>query len=98
MPNTPGAIVYSLGGLRDDRETFCNYFGSGDFAGGNRSALFLSRFPNGPNGLSVRQCRGKLAPRASTAAAVADRTPRAGSRVLPVGHLHTVGAAPTQRR
>jgi hypothetical protein len=31
MPNTPGRIVYSLGGLRDDSETFCNYFGQGSF-------------------------------------------------------------------
>lgn len=31
MPNTPGMIVYSLGGLRDDSEMFCRYFGSGDF-------------------------------------------------------------------
>lgn len=29
--------------------------------------------------------------------AVADRTPRAGSSVRPVGQLHTLGAAPTQR-
>lgn len=31
MPNTPGHIVYSLGGLRDDREMFRSYFGRGDF-------------------------------------------------------------------
>jgi hypothetical protein len=31
MPNTPGMIVYSLGGLRDDSDMFRRYFGSGDF-------------------------------------------------------------------
>jgi hypothetical protein len=31
MPNTPSKIVYSLGGLRDDRDSFRGYFGSGDF-------------------------------------------------------------------
>jgi hypothetical protein len=31
MPNTPGCIVYSLGGLRDDSEVFRSYFGGGDF-------------------------------------------------------------------
>jgi len=31
MPDTPGAIVYSLGGLRDDTQAFRNYFGSGAF-------------------------------------------------------------------
>ena len=31
MPNTPGMIVYSLGGLRDDTEMFRQYFGSGNF-------------------------------------------------------------------
>ena len=31
MPNTPGRIVYSLGGLRDDSEAFCSYFGQGSF-------------------------------------------------------------------
>lgn len=32
MPDSPGKIVYSLGGLRDDRDLFRSYFGSGDFA------------------------------------------------------------------
>lgn len=31
MPNTPGKIVYSLGGLRDDSEMFHRYFGGGAF-------------------------------------------------------------------
>lgn len=31
MPNTPGQIVYALGGLRDDSQMFRSYFGSGDF-------------------------------------------------------------------
>ena len=31
MPNTPGHIVYSLGGLRDDSQVFRSYFGCGDF-------------------------------------------------------------------
>jgi hypothetical protein len=31
MPNTPGMIVYSLGGLRDDSDIFRGYFGGGDF-------------------------------------------------------------------
>jgi len=31
MPNTPGKIVYSLGGLRDDSQMFGDYFGRGDF-------------------------------------------------------------------
>jgi hypothetical protein len=31
MPNTPGAIVYSLGGLRDDTRAFRDYFGGGAF-------------------------------------------------------------------
>ena len=31
MPDTPGQIVYSLGGLRDDSQMFRSYFGSGDF-------------------------------------------------------------------
>jgi hypothetical protein len=31
MPNTPGQIVYSLGGLRDDSQMFRAYFGRGDF-------------------------------------------------------------------
>ena len=31
MPNTPGHIVYSLGGLRDDSQMFRSYFGCGDF-------------------------------------------------------------------
>jgi hypothetical protein len=31
MPNTPGMIVYSLGGLRDDSEMFRLYFGGRDF-------------------------------------------------------------------
>lgn len=31
LPNTPGKIVYSLGGLRDDSQMFCAYFGRGDF-------------------------------------------------------------------
>jgi hypothetical protein len=31
MPNTPGRIVYSLGGLRDDSKEFRSYFGGGDF-------------------------------------------------------------------
>ena len=31
MPNTPGHIVYSLGGLRDDSQMFRSYFGRGDF-------------------------------------------------------------------
>jgi hypothetical protein len=31
LPNAPGMIVYSLGGLRDDTEMFRQYFGSGDF-------------------------------------------------------------------
>jgi hypothetical protein len=31
MPNTPGKIVYSLGGLRDDSQMFQAYFGRGKF-------------------------------------------------------------------
>lgn len=32
MPNTPGMIVYSVGGLRDDSDMFRKYFGRGDFS------------------------------------------------------------------
>jgi hypothetical protein len=31
MPNVPSRIVYSLGGLRDDKDLYQSYFGSGDF-------------------------------------------------------------------
>jgi hypothetical protein len=31
IPNTPGMMVYSLGGLRDDSDMFRRYFGGGGF-------------------------------------------------------------------
>jgi hypothetical protein len=45
MPNTPGMIVYSLGGLRDDSEMFRRYFGSGDFPDWDQIGALLDPSP-----------------------------------------------------
>jgi hypothetical protein len=43
MPNTPSMIVYSLGGLRDDREMFRQYFG--DFPDWEQISTLLTPIP-----------------------------------------------------
>lgn len=43
--NTPGQIVYSLGGLRDDSEMFRSYFGSGDFPEREQINALLAPMP-----------------------------------------------------
>lgn len=45
MPNQPGKIVYSLGGLRDDRDMFRSYFGSGEFAEWEQIQALLNTLP-----------------------------------------------------
>lgn len=45
MPNTPGKIVYSLGGLRDDSQMFRAYFGRGDFPEWQQISALLEPVP-----------------------------------------------------
>lgn len=45
MPNTPGKIVYSLGGLRDDSQMFRAYFGRGDFPEWRQISALLEPIP-----------------------------------------------------